>query len=286
MAAQGERFMKNATPFATTLGFIEGPVWDDDAQTLSVVSIDHGCIYILDRHGAKLEQIKVGGGPNGLVRAKGGLLVAQNGGIFGGSGPVQPGVQRIVNGHVDYVIDRGFFAPNDLAFGPDGRLYVTDPATDRAVLEQIEGRLLACDFATGECEVIADGRSCPNGLAFEADGQHLLLAQTFARIVERFSRSADGWASEGTFCRLVNGRPDGMALDIEGNLWVCTPGTGGIEIFSKSGEPLRRIELGAGTMTTNICFGGADLCDVFVTAAGIGTVLTFRSDAAGLPLLC
>lgn len=285
MIAESERFRMKADPFASDLGFIEGPVWDDDAQTLSVASIDRGCVYVLDRKGSVIECIKVGGGPNGLVRSGDGLLVAQNGGIFGASGPARPGVQRIAGGQAEYVLDEGFLAPNDLAFGPDGRLYLTDPASERAVLEKLEGRLLACDLSAGKCEVIADGRLCPNGLAFEADSEHLLLAQTFARMVERFAWRDSKWVSEGCFCRLSNGRPDGMALDAEGNLWVCTPGTGGLEIFSSRGDLLHRIEFGAGTMTTNLCFGGPDHKDVFVTAAGLGTVLTFKSDVPGLALL-
>lgn len=285
MAAESGRFRVKALPFASGLGFVEGPVWDDDAQTLSVVSIDHGCVYVLDRKGAAIGRIEVGGGPNGLVRSSDGLLVAQNGGIFGASGATRPGVQRIAGGRLDYVLDEGFFAPNDLAFGPDGRLYLTDPASERAVLEKVEGRLLACDLSTGQCEVIADGRLFPNGLAFEADGEHLLLAQTYSRLVERFACRGGRWVSEGCFCRLASGRPDGMALDAEGNLWVCTPSTGGVEIFSRSGDLLHRIEFGAGTMTTNLCFGGTDRQDVFVTAAGIGAVLRFKSDVPGLPLL-
>jgi gluconolactonase len=76
-----------------------------------------------------------------------------------------------------------------------------------------------------------------------------------------------------------------MAIDEEGKVWICTPGTGGVEIFDKGRRFVRRIELGTGTMTTNICFGGSDRRDVFVTAAGIGTVLKLRSDAPGLRLI-
>jgi gluconolactonase len=285
MTQAQSRFESDAVPFASGLGFIEGPVWDDSAQTLSVVSINHGCVYVMDRNGSKVQTVEVGGGPNGLVLSRSGLLIAQNGGIFGASGAAQAGVQRIVDGRVDYVLGKGFLAPNDLAFGPDGRLYVTDPATDRALVEPTEGRLLACDLKTGECEVIVDGRLFPNGLAFEADGQHLLLAHTYPRVIERLHCSASGWVSEGIFCTLTNGRPDGMAIDEEGNVWICTPGTGGIEIFDRRGIFLQRIELGAGTMTTNICFGGRERCDVFITAAGIGTVLTLKTDVPGLLLL-
>jgi gluconolactonase len=278
------RFSDDATVFSTGLGFIEGPVWDEAAQTLSVASISHGRVYVLDSSGSKVQSVDVGGGPNGLVLSNSGLLIAQNGGIFGGSGPANPGVQRIADSRVDYLFDTGFFAPNDLAFGPDGRLFVSDPATDRALTEPVVGRLLACDLETGDCKVIVDGRLFPNGLAFEADGKHLLLAQTYSRVIERLCQGTYGWISEGVFCNLVNGRPDGMAIDEEGNVWVCTPGTGGVEIFDRRGLFLQRIELGAGTMTTNICFGGEKRCEVFITAGGTGTVLKLLTDIPGLPL--
>ncbi|WP_084688107.1 SMP-30/gluconolactonase/LRE family protein [Paraburkholderia oxyphila] len=284
MSAPESQLPDEAVRFATGLGFIEGPVWDHRARTLSVVSINHGCVYTLDAAGNRVEAVSVGGGPNGLVLSSSGLLIAQNGGIFGGSGVARPGVQRIQNGRVDYVLDQGFLAPNDLAFGPDGRLYVTDPATDRALTEPTEGRLLACNLRTGECETVVDGRLFPNGLAFEADGEHLLLAQTYPRLIERLHLTGGGWTSEGVFCHLTNGRPDGMAIDEEGNVWICTPGTGGVEIFDRRGQLSRRIDLGSGTMTTNICFGGDDRRDVFITAAGIGTVIKLRSGAPGLRL--
>ncbi|WP_264078544.1 hypothetical protein, partial [Mycobacterium szulgai] len=43
------------------------------------------------------------------------------------SGPAPAGVQIVTGGCVDY-LSTGMDAPNDLAFGPDGRLWVTDRA--------------------------------------------------------------------------------------------------------------------------------------------------------------
>lgn len=274
----------NVTVFADDLGFIEGPVWDVAADALHIVSINRGCVYTLTDRGAHREQIVTGGGPNGMVLSHNGLLVAQNGGIFGASGQADGGVQAIVDGRVSYVANGDLTAPNDLAFGPGGGLYVTDPMTDRAVLEPIEGRVFVCNPTTGDHRVVIEGRLCPNGLAFTADNRHLLLAQTQPRLIERFAVRGDELISEGVFCQLTNGRPDGIALDQAGNLWACTPGTGGIEIFGPDGQFVRRIELGTGSMTTNLCFGGSDGRDVFVTAAGLGKVLTFRADVPGLAL--
>jgi gluconolactonase len=269
--------------FQSGLGFIEGPAWTADGR-LSLVSISHGCIYTLDGSGAVRDRIPTGGGPNGLASRGGELFVAQNGGIFGASGVTKGGVQRIADGRGELLFAEAFTAPNDICFGPDGRLYVTDPLTDKALTEPVEGRLLACDLATGEAEVLVDKRLFPNGLAFDASGEVLYLAQTYPRVIERFTFRNGRLSSDGILCTLAKGRPDGMAIDQEGKLWICTPGTGGVEVFTREGKPLQRIEFGEGTMTTNCCFGGPKMTDLFVTAAGRGSVLRVDAGVPGLPL--
>ncbi len=110
---------------ADGLGFAEGPVWLPDDR-IALTSISHGCVYIVDVADGALERIDTGGGPNGLAcSADGTLYVAQNGGAWGASGPAEPGVQVITGGRVDYLVE-GLGAPNDLMFGPDGQLWITD----------------------------------------------------------------------------------------------------------------------------------------------------------------
>lgn len=270
--------------FQSGLGFIEGPAWNAVSQELSLVSISHGCLYVLDSSGRVIRKIKTDGGPNGLVLSRDAAYIAQNGGIFGAPGVTRPCVQNLKGDILEELFVGDFNAPNDICFGPDGRLYVTDPASDKALFEPIEGRVLACDITTGRSVVVAEGRYFPNGLAFDELGEHMYLAQTYSRLVERFSFRDGSLHSDGTFCQLAKGRPDGMALDVEGNLWVCTPGTGGLEVFTSAGAPARRIEFGEGAMTTNCCFGGHDMKTLYVTAAGIGTVLALPVDIPGLGL--
>ena len=270
--------------FASGLGFIEGPAWSSKRQTLSLVSISLGCVWVLDASGSRIGRVDTGGGPNGLALDGERCLVAQNGGIFGASGKAKAGVQKIDGDAVSYLADAPMVAPNDIALGPDGRIWVTDPETDKAVLDPFEGRLFAIDPATGTAEVMADKRLFPNGLAFDAGGSTLFLALTHPRQIERFTLHAGKLDSLGIFLELTAGRPDGFALDEEGNLWICTPGSGGLEVFSAAANFLARIEFGQGSMTTNCCFGGADMTDLFVTAAGRGEVLRLRTAHRGLTL--
>jgi gluconolactonase len=265
------------------LGFIEGPACGPDGR-LFLVSLNRGHVYRLDADGCLEASYETGGGPNGLALSEEAIYVAQNGGIFGACGHAEPGIQRIVDGRTDYLTRQLCIAPNDLCFGPDGLLYVTDPTTDRALSEPIEGHVLVCDPHTGHSEIVVQRRLFPNGLAFDVTGRFFYLALTYARVVERFSWTGGRLESDGIFCHLANGRPDGMALDADGNLWVCTPGTGGVEVFSSEGAPIRRIELGAGSMPTNCCFAGVDKRDLLVTAAGTGQLLKLKANVTGLPL--
>jgi len=270
--------------FSDDLGFIEGPAWHPKG-TLHLVSISRGLVYELaGDSGAVLSSASTAGGPNGLTLGLEGHYVAQNGGIFGASGDAVPGVQVVAGESATYLSDEDFDAPNDLCVAPDGRLIVTDPASEKALVQPVPGRVLACDPLTGDVEVLLSEMRCPNGLAISADDRSLYLAQSYLQTIQQFWFEDARLVAGDIVCQVANGRPDGIAIDMEGNLWVCVPASGGVNVYDPGGTQIERIECGAGSMTTNLCFGGPGHRRLFITAAGLGSVLTVTAPVPGLTL--
>jgi gluconolactonase len=202
---------------AEGLGFTEGPVWLDDHR-IALTSISHGCVYIVDPSGGASERIETGGGPNGLARgANGTLFVAQNGGAFGASGPAQPGVQVITGGRVEYLVT-GLGAPNDLIFGPDGRLWVTDTRCEIDPMtpgDGLPGQVWAVDVSTGHTElIVASGPVFINGLGFGPRRTH---AAGHRHPRSRVAGLPAGppmpsWRQPRLVHAFDNGWPDGIAI--------------------------------------------------------------------------
>jgi len=99
-----------------------------------------------------------------------------------------------------------------------------------------------------------------------------------------------------TFLELPEGsRPDGMAVNRDGHLWIALFGAGRIERYTASGELLDSVRFPCSNIT-KLAFGGEDLRTVFVTTAwkGLspaqrleqplaGGLFAFRSETPGLP---
>ena len=281
----------HGTLLASNIGFAEGPAVMPDG---AVVFCDGNTGELLRWHDGRLERFAVtGGSPWGLALGSDGAVYVTQGGNVPGSGDSSAvcGIQRVdADGRVELlsseVAGHTLAAPNDLAFGPDGRLWFTDSGTeqDPRVDVPAPGRLFALD-ASEDGEMLAERPEVyPNGIAFDGAGR-LYWTESLAHRVCRWD---DGRAT--VFAQLSDGqRPDGMAFAEDGRLFVCTTISDGVTVLSSDGEVVDEIDLGE--HATNCAFAGSTL---YVTATSGpdlaaddrgGSFWRVETDAVGLRLL-
>jgi len=273
---------------AQKLGFTEGPAVMDDLS-LAVVSINRGCVYRVWLDGSSPDLIvETGGGPNGVaVDALGALWFAQNGGSAMASKSnlaTGPSLQRWHNGVLETVVSSGLISPSDCVFGPDGRLWFTDPADHNLQESSPTGRVMAFDPLSGQLQTAAEDLRFPNGLAFGADVTNLYVAETANGSVRRFAVTDDECSPDGWSVLMPGWRPDGMALDEAGWLWVAGSSGDDVVAIDPAGAVRHRVSFGTGVMVTSVCFAGPELDQMVVTIAKGGTVAALPAVHPGLPV--
>ncbi len=272
------------TVVASDVGFTEGPVFAQDGDIL-FTSIDRGCVYRV-RDGETAVHGVTGGGPNGLTEGAGGIMyVAQNGGKFPAHRwpNITGGVQAILPGGRVETLTQDPIHPNDLCFGPDGHLYVTDPSRNP---ERNDGRLWRVDVDSGETDFLGSTAWYPNGIGFTTGDDAVYVAQGAEGCILRIPFTAERrLGAPEVFIRLDHGRPDGFAWDVDGNLVVgAITGTapGDLQVYDRDGSLVEVIQPGGGTKYTNVAISGSG--QLIVTDSDGGNVLTAQWPAAGLPL--
>ncbi|CAJ0538575.1 Ff.00g066200.m01.CDS01 [Fusarium sp. VM40] len=201
--------------------FLEGPVFDS-VGNLYVVDIPYGRILKIDKDKNVLVACTWDGEPNGLVgSADGDLLVADyKQGILSfnpETGKMGPKLTR-------KNLER-FKGPNDLIIDSKGNLYFTDQG--QTGMTDPTGRVYRLS-PDGRLDTLLDNGPSPNGLVLSRDERFLYVAMTRANQVWRLPLHPDGTTSKaGVFFQSFgNAGPDGLALDEEGNLFICHPSLG------------------------------------------------------------
>ena len=276
---------------ASGLGFAEGPaVLTDGRVALCDGNTGELLVYA---DGSIRTHTGTGGSPWGAVLGSDGAIYLTQGGNVPGSGDTSavPGIQRVrADGVVELLLAEvaGYplYAPNDLAFGPDGRLWFTESGTEQDPRSAVRapGRLFAVG-PSGAGQMLAELPGVyPNGIAFDAR-QRLYWTESVTRRVRRLD---DG--KPVTFCQLPDSQvPDGMAFAADGRLFVATTVSQGVTVISSDGAVLDEIHLGE--HATNCAFDGSCLYVTATRAADIdaaqrtGTFWRVQTDAIGLELM-
>ena len=150
--------------FTRDLGFPEAPVVSPDGSFLFVeMTPEKGCVIHVSADGASRKVIAKTGRPNGLARDR-------NGAIWVAETEQRALLKLDLDGSYDTVAtsagDERFLFLNDLAFAPNGELFLTDSG------------ILHDDFMKG-------GQFVPNYRDLKYDGR--VIASTLAQSARRFS---------------------------------------------------------------------------------------------------
>ena len=280
-----------STLLASGLGFPEGPAVLGDGR-IEFCDGNTGKLLVYAEPNVST-YARAGGSPWGTVLGSDGAIYVTQGGNVPGSGDTSAvsGIQRVLpDGPVELLFSEvaGYtlYGPNDLAFGPDGRLWFTDSGSEQDFRFDVRspGRLFAVG-PSGAGEMVLELPGVyPNGIAFDAQ-QRLCWTESMAHRVRRLENG-----KAVTFCQLPDTHvPDGMAFAADGRLFVATTVSGGVTVVSPDGAVLEEIHLGE--HATNCIFDGADLYVTATREADIeasqrtGTFWRVETDATGLELI-
>jgi gluconolactonase len=277
---------------ATGRGFPEGPTYLGDGS-VAFTEIRGQCVSRY-ADGATELVAKTGGGANGATLASdGSIWVANNGGLSLG----QTGywiLENIGEGRIQRVTLDGTSTdvsgdlpgelphrPNDLCFGPDGKLYFTDPRNWEDLGNLKVGRIWRLDPASGAADVLADVPLFPNGIAFGPDPSRLYVALTMGMKILEFDWTPEGLGEPREWATLPAGFPDGFCFAADGDCYVCGATADVMQIFDADGTLKETVEFPKATDPTNACLGDGTL---YVTGSTSGELLAFDIGVEPLPL--
>ena len=161
--------------------------------------------------------------------------------------------------------------PNDVVVKSDGSIYFTDPnagLADPSEWDLNYPGVYRVSADLGTITLLARNFVGPNGLAFSPDESVLYVIDSRRGHIRAFDVQPNGTlalATDRVYSHQIGDRPgipDGMKVDIEGNVYCG--GAGGIWVLDSSGKHLGTIEHGA-PLTTNMGFGGGDWKTLFFT---------------------
>jgi gluconolactonase len=253
----------------------EGPVWFSDANQLIWSDIPNQRLLRWEPDGGVSVFRQPSNFANGNTRDRQGRLVT-----------CEHGRRRVtrteVDGSITVLADsfegRRLNSPNDVVVRSDGSIWFTDPTYGilsdyegyKAEPEQPTRNVYRLDAATGELEAVVDDFVQPNGLAFSPDESRLYIADSGGSHDENGPRHirvfdvVDGkrLANGRIFYEVDNGVPDGMRVDVQGNLW--TSAGDGVHCVSPQGRLLGKILVPQ--IVANLTFGGTRRNRLFMTA--------------------
>ena len=264
----------------------EGPAWDRQRRLLYFSDIPNNTIHTWSRDAGLGVYLNPAGrqpvnpdpfaspGTNGLyMKSSDELLICNQDARSVDLLNLETGQRQIVAARFN---DKPFNSPNDVISSPNGHVYFTDPPFGLKDQQTFNGMELGFHGVyrvreNGEVTLEIEDMNYPNGLVFSPDGRSLYVSQSDPKnpIIKKFDVDADGRIGTGVvfynslaFSEAGEpGLPDGMTVDLEGNLFATI--AGGVAILSPQGDLLGRIATGKATAN---CTFGEEGNTLFITA--------------------
>jgi gluconolactonase len=241
---------------ATGFVFTEGPMWYKGRLIFSDVRDDkmyavtpEGKVELLNGESGGLAQHPphVDVGSNGSAPTPGAVGVVARMGARDIARMDAPGQMKPYITHFE---GKRLNSPNDVVYAPDGALWFTDPPFGLLYLK--EGAKAAQElpfagvfrYANGKLTAPITDMTLPNGIGFSPDGKTLYVDNFGPEgYLRAYDLGANGKLSNMREIIRFPGRqgPDGLKIDMEGNIWMTGPG--GIRIITPHGKVLGQIKL-------------------------------------------
>jgi gluconolactonase len=269
-------------------GLIEGPVWDD-ARGLLFSDVLFGGVFALSPDGAVSIVFEHRRGIGGMaLHVAGGLVVS------GRNISYKPADGGATITLLDSDPEHGNVGYNDITTDAKGRIYAGSLGSSPVFADgraPQAGNLYLIDL-DGTARIVGRDIQLTNGLGFSPDGRTLYHSDSRRSTVCCYDVASDGSLGEKrTFVKAAKGVPDGLVVSEDGAVWVALAGGGhGVAVYSAQGAQIDFIEIPT-PMCTSVCFGGADLKDLYIVSGSEGTgserggaVYRHRCNVAGVPV--
>ena len=265
---------------ATGFQFTEGPVWIPEGYLL-FSDIPASRIYKWSSDGQVEVWREPTGESNGLTLDRQGRLIACEHKNRRVSRTEADGTVVVLT---DSYQGGRLSSPNDVVVKSDGTVYFTDPPYGVTP----EEREQPCNgvyriLPDGTMELLLDDFDRPNGLAFSPDESILYIDDSPRRHVRAFDVRPDGTLTNSRIFADMDhpqpGSPDGMKIDVEGNLYVT--GATGVWVFEPDGTLLGVIV--PPERPANCAWGDTDRQTLYITART--SLYRVRVKVPGLPVM-
>lgn len=243
----------------------ENPVWYESTSEFFWTDILNGIIYAYSLQGGKTRIVLKTSYIIGafLVTKKRDLVLFTEKGVFIArkSGSAFE-LDKTPTWVVPFVKNERF---NDAISDPKGSMISGSKKEDNT-----EGKLYRFTYGK-KPEILLTELGISNGMGFSPDGSTFYHTDSLRSTITAYDYVPDQPLknSRTVVCLDTYIDPDGMAVDLDGCLWIACWGAGEILRFSTEKGLLNRFPVNV-LQCSSLCFGGDNLQDIFVTSASIG----------------